>query len=555
MPRVLVDPTTAAQGAPGVPVSPLASMFSNSVAAMNSRFPTQEEQAKIDYLKSEAAAKNQTIGAGQELSDVFTKALSKPSGGPVPGVGPDGNPLPAAPDMSVDDNIRANMPALAAAVAHSGHVENLPALARMFSMYVPGAAANVAATKTGQPSIQDLAMMGAGDNANSTWGGVKQHEALDTSRQLAVEGARNQGQIALARVNNELGNTGEQKNRRVKIQALMDSQNVDYPTAEGIADGVIKAMPDQNGNMFLVNEATGTSKLLRSPAQGSASTPSGNNTVAGAPAPAAGGDGADYLTQLTTPRGAGPGAPGGEVPLTAKAGPAPTAKDLGIDFSNIYGGGATASRIAGGIYSAMGGKAGPGQVPTENLRKLQNVATQLIAIESLRPGMRSNGTGLKMLANQYPPTENSITEPAELADMATHDPQGAETAFNSKLADAVQNRLSDEQSLQDPNLSKEERQATKERVDMFDKLVKQQPAAIQQRFAAAMGRAPAEPAPLSNQDQLKAATTPGNPVDLDKAPGLADAKKLAPGSTFPDAKVPGKRWQVLPGGQFKAVGQ
>lgn len=534
MPITLVNPVTQAQGAPGVPNSPLAGVFNSSLNALQSNYPTLEERAKTGLYNSETAKNNQVVGAGGELADVFGKAMQGP-----------GTP---------EDNIRTNLPALVQAMAHSGHIENAPALGRMMSMYVPGAAQNVASTPVGTPSIQDLAMMGAGDNANSTWGGVAQHENLDTQRQIAVEGVRNQGQMAVERLRNELGNTGEQKNRRVKIQALMESQGVDYSTAEGIADGVIKAMPDQNGNIFLVNEAAGTSKLLRSPAQGIAPTPAG--VTGGAPVaapslPGAGGtaDDRDYLTQLTEPRPAGPGAPGGPVPLTggsvtppAAPGSAPTSKDLGIDFKNIYGGGATASRIAGGIYSAMGGTGGPAAAPTENLRKLQNVATQLIAIESLRPGMRSNGAGLKMLANQYPPTESSITNLEDLTDMATHDPQGSEAAFNQKLADAIQNRQSDAQALNDPNLSKEERNATKERIGMFDKMVAQQPPAVKAKFMAALnGGAPAAapvaiPAPVSNLQAGTAATSA--PADHPPSVPLAPDGVAAPRNESDYLKLP-----------------
>lgn len=268
MPINLIDPTVQPVGA-GIPNSPLAGMFGKAVGAYGSTFPTAMDRAHINYYNTEAAKIQQQMGASGQLANIFTSALNPqqvpdPNAPPVEASRPApqdfGNvgPQPSQPAMRMptpDESIRANMPQLVSAMQAGGHIENTPQIARMMAAYLPGAATDIERAPIGHPSNMDMAMLGSGESYESTPGGMREK--------------------------NQAGFTAEQKNRTNKIASIQASQGVDYPTAEGLTDGILDLTTDQAGNRVLVNKATGASKLLYSMASGPSSDGRG-----GAPAPA-----------------------------------------------------------------------------------------------------------------------------------------------------------------------------------------------------------------------------------------------------------------------------
>ena len=255
MPAVLVDPTIPAQGA-GIGPSPLAAMFGKAVNAYGQTFPNQLERADINYKNAETQKVQQQLGASQALGDIFSKALNPqpvvdPNAPPVEGQRPAPNfvgPEPAVQPTHTpapDEILRANAPALVAAMQAGGHIEHTPQIARMMAAFLPGAADNIKNTPVGTPSSMDMAMLGSGESYESTPGGFREK--------------------------NQSGYTAEQKNRTNKIQQIMQSQGVDQPTAEGLTDGLLELTTDQAGNRVLVNKATGATKLVYSMASGAGS--------------------------------------------------------------------------------------------------------------------------------------------------------------------------------------------------------------------------------------------------------------------------------------------
>jgi hypothetical protein len=270
MPVDLVNPNVTPVGA-GIPNSPLINMFGQALGAYGRSFPTQLESADARYKNVETQKTQQELQGNNALAGIFQQAFTPqtvpdPSAAPVEGPRPD--PSMVGPEPSVaatrqqtpDEAVRGALPGLVTALAQGNKVQNTPQLARMMAAFVPGAAADVQSAPIGKPSGLDLAMLGAGDSYESTPGGMREK--------------------------NQAGFTSEQKNRGVKIQSIMSSQGVDYPTAEGLTDGVLDLTTDQNGNRVLVNKATGGSKLLYSTNPGAVVDGVAVNQPMGSPAAA-----------------------------------------------------------------------------------------------------------------------------------------------------------------------------------------------------------------------------------------------------------------------------
>lgn len=177
---------------------------------------------------------------------------------------------------------------------------------------------------------------------------------------------------------------------------------------------------------------------------------------------------------------------------------------LGIPFDSIYGGPATAGRIAGGI-GAVFGNSEANNGATSGLTNVNDIKNQLISIKNLQMGMRTNSAAQARFAQQFPETDPQLLDTENLASGATTGSGTAEDQIIRGLQGAVVDRISDAQVFANPNTAAEERQYAQERMNKTDKLFAGLPKPVRQLYQAAISGQQA--AASSNLQQGQATTT------------------------------------------------
>lgn len=223
MPLALVDPMVPAEGA-GIPNGPLQNAFGAALTAYGRNFPTQLERTQMNVNDAQAQHLQQQNAAGQNLSNIFSNALTTPTSAPsdttTAAPMPDGMYGPGAPvtthnpGVSTGDVMRQNLPNLVRAAADSGDPTKASQLALLMSSNLAGTTPDITNQKPGQPTTQDLSMMAAGHPFAATPGGVMTERAMGTP---------------------------EMRNRNAKIQQIMAANpNATQQQASNIVDGVVE---------------------------------------------------------------------------------------------------------------------------------------------------------------------------------------------------------------------------------------------------------------------------------------------------------------------------
>lgn len=374
MPVSLVDPTVQAQGA-GVPQSPLSSMMGQMVGAYGRAFPTAAERARMQLEQAQTQQVQQQTGAGSNLAHTVANILAsqQPSTStaeaprPSPGfVGPEPSVTTTTPGMSTGDAMRSGLPDLVRYAAESGDVGKAGGLGLLVSSYLPGSAKDIAAQRPGEPTTQDMAMMGSGHPYAATPGGVLQERTLGTP---------------------------EMRNRNFKIQQIMNSQGATEQQAAAIVDGVVEGGLDPvTRQPYIVNKLD----LMR---QGGGAPSGGNN-----PAPAPTGGQADDLNSVfgsgagypVTPMDPGAASPSPAAAPSLRA----TSKDLAIDTGSTYGSAGLKTQVSGMMGAMTDPTAtNPAQIASG---KVGNMKADYLGL--LESSGRQSDTSRGYLTSALPPT-------------------------------------------------------------------------------------------------------------------------------------------------------
>lgn len=566
MPAAIVDPSIQAQGP--IPASPISGMLRSIVGAYGQQFPNALERSEMQMRNAETQKLTNENAAPQQLQDLFARAYQTQAGNGQPpvvqsGAAPQGGAPQPASAPSRDQLVSSTLPEVVGAMARAGQYGNIGSMFRTLTANAPGI--TVVGKDAQHPSPVSMSMLGAGDSYTSTpdaalvgaTPGQRDRNAKINDMLASNPGiTRDQAANVVDGVTTvEIDPTTKNAflvNKLNKTSELLRSPaQGTSPTAPGNAPAAPAGNPSNNPFNLRPVGATEGFQSYASPQEGmlagmhdlavklsgksqamagkpvtlrniiSTYSPPNENKTDALVKNAAARMGVDPdavldinalqpLSQAILAQEQGGTTANAAAPAIAAAAPGFTLKrgDLGIPFGSIYGGPAAVGRMAGGI-AALTGNAEANNSSTQGLTNVNDIKNQLIAIKSLQMGMRSNAGAQSRFAQQFPATDPQLLDEGNMAAGATTGSGTAEDQIMRGLQGAVTDRISDAQTLADPNTGAEERQYAQERVNKTDKLFSGLPPSVQEAYRKATGQT--ELAGPTNLEQGKAATTAPTP--------------------------------------------